>query len=305
MNRRKIIPSHADTFFLHLKEHNSYRQDTARYMNNIANEYVQWLQANNINMNNMVYKDLLDYIGYLQAENKNKTNINYRLRTISYYNNYLQVNDVAKDVRMRGVAQKQNLFLTEEELNQLYQHFESINTKGHYLHSDKLILSLLIYQGLEENDILKIELKDLKLAEGKIYVPAGSHTKNSRILTLEAHQILAFKEFIDQYRKPYHKQHELTEKLFSPNADKEHRLHDQFKILSKSIKKVAEKLNIHLPKLHLLRQSRIALWNKQYGLRQTQYLGGFKAIKSAEHYRTYDITDLAEQIKLFHPLNEA
>jgi integrase/recombinase XerD len=304
MNRKKIIPSTAPTFFLHLKEHNSYRPDTARYMSNIANEYLQWLEQNDINIKKATYKDLLNYIGYLQAENKSKTNINYRLRTISYYNNYKQLKDIAKDVKLRGREIKQNLFLTEEELNSLYQAFESINKKGHYLHSDKLIVSLLIYQGLEENDILKIELNDLKLAEGKIYIPAGSHTKNSRTLNLEAHQILAFKEFIDHHRKPYHKQHELTQKLFSPNADKEHRLHDQFKILSKSLKKVAEKLNINLPKLHLLRQSRIALWNKQYGLRQTQYLGGFRAIKSAENYRTNDVTDLVEQIKMYHPLNK-
>jgi integrase/recombinase XerD len=302
MNCKKINPSNAKTFFLHLKEYNSFTNDTARYMQNLVNEYLQWLEGNEIKIKKANYKDLLNYIGYLQAQKKSKYNINYRLRTISYYNNYKKIKDIAKDVRLRGLERKQGLFLTEEELNLIYQNFESINKKGHYLHSDKLILSLLIYQAAEENDILKIELNDLKLQEGKIYIPAGSHTKNSRILNLEAHQILAFSEFITTHRKVYHKEHTLTEKLFSPNADKEHRLHDQFKILSKSVKQTAKKLNINLHRLHALRQSRIALWNKQYGLRQTQYLGGFKAIKSAENYRHTDVSDLQEQIKLFHPL---
>lgn len=292
------------SFFLHLKTEKSFSNDTARYMQNLVTEYLQWLQSNELKLNKINYKNLLDYIGYLQEQKKSKQNINYRLRTISHFNNYKQVTDIAKDVRLRGIEEKQNLYLNEEELNTIYNNFESINTKGHYLHSDKLILGLLIYQGLEENDILKLELSDLKLAEGKIYIPSGSLKKNSRLLTLEAHQILAFKEFIDTHRKVYHKNHELTEKLFSPNADKEHRLHDQFKILSKSIKKVAQKHQINLHRLHVLRQSRIALWNKQYGIRKTQYLAGFRAVLSAERYKHNDVSDLQEHIKLYHPLNK-
>lgn len=93
-----------------------------------------------------------------------------------------------------------------------------------------------------------------------------------------------------------------TFKLFTPNCDKPHRLHDQFKIISIAVKEQAEKQNIQLSKIGILRQSRIVLWIKQCGLRKAQYLGGFRAINAVERYQQEDITDLQDYIKEHHPL---
>jgi integrase/recombinase XerD len=294
------------TFIEYCIEKLNHTKDTSRYKNNCNNQYLQWLADNELNIKKLTYSNLLDYIGHLQTNNHSKGNINFRLKTISNYNTFLGITDIAKAVQMRGTAKQHPLFLDEEELKNLYENFEPYNSKGHYIYSDKLILGLMIYQALDERDIYPLELNHIKLEQGTIYIPSNPRRKESRIVNLEAHQILAFKHYIDNYRKPYHKEHseEISGKLFVPNCDKEHRLHDQIKLISKAVQATADKMEIKITRLYNLRQSRVAIWIKHYGLRKAQYLAGYKTIASVELYQINDIADLQEQIKLLHPLGK-
>jgi site-specific recombinase XerD len=293
-------------FYHYCLEKLNHTKYTSRYKNNCIGHYLQWLQGKGLKIKNMSYPDLLDYIGYLQSYHHSKGNINFRLKAISNYNSFLGVKDIAKQVILRGRAKSHGLYLNAEELKSLYENFISYNTKGHYLYSDKLILSLMVYQALDQRDIYALELHHLNLGQGTLYVPGNPRRKESRTLSLEAHQILPFKEYVDTYRKPYHKDHGqiISEKLFAPNCDKEHRLHDQIKLISKGLRQTADKMGIKITRLYNLRQSRIAIWLKQHGLRKAQYLAGYKTVASVELYQINDITDLQEQIKLLHPLGK-
>ncbi len=305
-NQSERCDASQSRFRQYLEEKLSHIKSTARYKNNIVESYKIWLESNKINIKKMTYSKLLDYIGYLQENNYSKYNINYRLRAISNYHEFLGINNVAKDVIMKGVEVKQVLYLSEEELQTIYENFEPYNTKGHYILSDKIILGLMIYQALDERDIFRLELNHINFETGTIYVPSGSLTKEARVLPLQAHQILPLKNYIDNHRKAHHKNHEteISNKLFYPNCEKLHRLHDQIKLLSKGVKHTSDKLNIKVTKLYLLRQSRIAIWLKQHGIRKAQYMAGYKAINSIERFKINDISDLQDQIKLYHPLNK-
>jgi len=291
-------------FRLYLQQNKGYVEKTAKHSLFCINEYLQWIKEEKLSIKKVSYKDILNYIGSLQQRSCSKSKINHQLRTISQYNEFLKITDHAKDVRLRGIKKENNAFLSDTELNKIYQNFESKNKKGHYLYSDKIMVGLVIYQALEEKDIFRLELKDLDLEQGKIYIKSGLKTKEARTLDLQAFQIIPLKNYIDNYRKSYHKDHEEQEsaKLFTPNCDKPHRLHDQFKIIARSLKEQAEREQINLPKIGVLRQSRIVLWIKQYGLRKAQYLGGFRAINAVERYQQEDITDLQDYIKEHHPL---
>lgn len=292
-----------DHFKAYLQTEKGYTEKTAKHSLYAINQYLQWLQAENKPIKQTKYQDLLNYIGSLQKQEASKNKINHQLKTISQYHGFLGITDIAKEVRIRGIKKELNQFLSEEELNNLYQNFKSKNTKGHYLHSDKIMVGLLVYQALEEKDIYRLALQDLNLEQGKIYIKAGQKSKRARTLELQAFQILPLKNYIDNHRKPYHQSHsEPSDKLFTPNCDKPHRLHDQFKIIAKALKEQAQKQNIHLTKIGILRQSRIVLWIQKYGLRKAQYLGGFRAINAVERYQKEDITDLQDYIKTYHPL---
>ena len=144
-------------------------------------------------------------------------------------------------------------------------------------------------------DFMKVELKDINLEKGTIYIPERGQ-RRSRIIKLESKQILPIHSYILQHRN------QDSEKFLSPQADDYNQLHWQFKKISKHLKEEAKtKLNITIQKLNHLRQSRVSIWVKNEGLRKGQYLAGFRRVLSAERYRKADLTDLKEQIKKHHP----
>ena len=181
-------------------------------------------------------------------------------------------------------------------MNKIYESYEPKAQKGFWRNSDKILLGFIIYQALDERDILRIELEDLQLAKGEIKIPAGQKRKEARTLKLEAHQILQLHNYLENHRDKN------GSKLISPQAEKFDNLHDQITNLNRQIRKLGEILQMDIRRLSQLKQSRITLWIKQHGLRKTQYYGGFKRVENVERYRQQDNEDLQEAIKMYHPL---
>ena len=282
-----------DDFRKYLEQQEIVEKNITR-MVNLLKSWLEWLP---LKVEDSSYALLLDYIGYLQKEEKSTHHINRSLQTISHYYQFKELPNIALTTRVKGTVSKANIKpLTEEELTKIYEVFES-KSSNYFKESDKLILGLMIYQGLEMGDFMKVELKDINLEKGTIYIPERGQ-RRSRIIKLESKQILPIHSYILQHRN------EDSEKFLSPQADDYNQLHWQFKKLSKHLKEEAKiKLNITIQKLNHLRQSRVSIWVKNEGLRKGQYLAGFRRVLSAERYRRADLTDLKEQIKLHHPLN--
>jgi site-specific recombinase XerD len=265
--------------------------------------FTTWLQLNKLTLKTIKYNQLLNYIGHLQNQEKSKTSINTTLRAIEHYYHFLKLPNIALNVRIRGIAQEQIILLTEEELQDIYTNYQDKTKHGYFKYSNKLLLGLMIFQALDKQDIMNLELSDLDLKKGILKVPGGVRRKNSRIVKLEANQIIPFHEYITNHRgigrnnKPNTEQ---SEKLFHPNCNKEQRLHDQLKALAKTIKE--QNQEIHFKRLTQLKQSRIGIWIDLYGLRKTQYLSGYKNVGNIEKYRNKDMKNLSKQIEMFHPL---
>jgi site-specific recombinase XerD len=170
----------------------------------------------------------------------------------------------------------------------------------YYHHSDKLILGLMIFQGLEMGEIERLELHDLDLEKGVINAPAG-RLRLTRKIPLEGRQILPWRRFIEDIRPELLT--EPSDKLLAPQADKRQRLHHQLKRLSKRVKVQAKAgPGLTINKLNQLRQSRIAIWVESYGLRKAQYLSGLRRLQSVERYQKQKLEDLQRQIGRHHPL---
>jgi site-specific recombinase XerD len=274
---------------------NGFVAKTRQRMLYCSNHYCNWLTERNISTEEATYKDLLNYIGDLQKE-KSKPVINEHLRAVSHYYRSLQLPDIAYQVRVRGIEKPQLILFNEEELNHIYNNYEPKAQKGFWRHSDKILLGFIIYQALDERDILRIELEHLQLEKGTIQIPAGQKRKEARTLKLEAHQILQLHNYLENHRD------KSGRKLISPQAENFDNLHDQITNLNRQIRKLGERLQMDIKRLSQLKQSRITLWIKQYGLRKTQYLAGFKRVENVERYRQQDNEDLQEAIKNYHPL---
>ena len=96
--------------------------------------------------------------------------------------------------------------LSPEQLDKLYQDFCSL-PEWHYrtnrdrlIHQrDTVILGLMIYQGLDSGQVVKVELTHLNLEEGKIYI-RSSRKSNAPVLHLQTVQILPMKTYLDKTR---------------------------------------------------------------------------------------------------------
>jgi hypothetical protein len=161
----------------------------------------------------------------------------------------------------------------------------------------------MIFQGLDKQDLINLELNDILLEKGIVKVPGGIRRKNSRTVQLEAHQIIPLHDYTTNYRGIGRNGKVSTEeslKLFHPNVNKEQRVHEQLKALAKDIR--AQNPDLNIKRLTQLKQSRIGIWIDLYGLRKTQYLAGYKDVGNIEKYRNKDMKNLSKQIELFHPL---
>jgi integrase/recombinase XerD len=288
--------------------HQGTRERTIKGKFRLLQTYFEWLEGEQITVENITYGQLMDYIGYLQKSGKSKLTINQHLKTAEQYHQSLDIAFPAPQLRLRGIVKKVPETLTTEELEKVYSNFNSTKDNGYYYHSDKLILGLIIYQALELRDIFLLEKGHLKLQEGKLYIP-GRHNRESRTLTLQAGQILPLYQYLHETR-PYFAEHysfnlkpkELSEKLFIPQCDNLERLTTQLKFLIKKVRLQAKKEEIKVKNLQQLRQTRLTIWVKEHGLRKAQYMAGFKSISGIERYKTQHLEDLQKQLENFHPL---
>ena len=158
------------------------------------------------------YNDLLNFIRYDQKRGCNNVWINKELCSLRYYYDHLikegksKVNP-ARDLYLKGSTKKvlQDI-LTVEQLEKVYQQYTrkpewSLRSKRDKLsyNSNKVILGLLIYQGIQTRELKKLEVNHINLTQGSIYIP-GSRRRNNRILKLQAMQMIPLQEYLGQTR---------------------------------------------------------------------------------------------------------
>jgi integrase/recombinase XerD len=283
------------------------RLNTLRGNSGLVSLFLDWLAQEQINYLEVRYTDLMAYVNYHKERGNAKNTINGKIQGIKHFYNFLNSDffpfggtkegyNPAEELRIKGIIRRQPHDLLEwEELEQLYNNYPTNSITGK---RNKAILGMLIYQGLHNGEVAKIELRDVKLEEAKVYVPSVSRS-NSRILKLESVQILQLQKYITQVRPVLLalRNDYSNEKLFISTGGSE-RLDNSLNRLMKVLKK----LNSTLKNPYQIRASVITCWLKKHNIRQVQYMTGHRYISSTEHYRTDNLETLQEQIDLLHPL---
>ncbi len=246
----------------------------------ISYKYITWLKSKKLEIEDTSYSDLMNYIGYLQNQDLKTATINDYIRCIGHYYDFKKLSNVTIGVRLLGETRIKYLLFTEEKLDKIYSDYLNHNS------IKKIILGLIIYQGLDRNEIFKLKIDDLNLEQGKIKINS-SLRKNERILDLKSYQILLFYDFIRQ------------SDLFSFYC-KENRIR---KLLEELLKEIKE-TNKDIINLRQLKHSCYSVWIKKFGIRKAQYFSGFKKPSSIQKYKDQDLEDLKENVMKFHPLNQ-
>ena len=163
------------------------------YSKFIEKKFKLYLHENQLNIDNLEHETLMEYIRYRKTRGVQAKTINLELKKLSYYLEFKELPNIADPIRLKGVQRRipHDLF-TQKQLNDIYNKFPE--SKNHWTHENTLktyhlILGLRIYQGLQEQELTKLEINHLQLDKGKIYVPSTKRT-NKRTLDLKPFQIL-------------------------------------------------------------------------------------------------------------------
>lgn len=150
------------------------------------------------------YQKVMEYIEILRREYK-VTTVKGELSCIKRYYDYLIETGKRKDNPARAIRirdgkenpiQLQDLF-TEKELQILL--VPRIERYPFLTKRNKIIMSLLVHQGLRTGEIESLKLTDIDLEKATIQIKETGVT-NSRNLPLKAEQILLFYDYINNHR---------------------------------------------------------------------------------------------------------
>ncbi len=262
--------------------------------------------------------NLLVFIDSCRMENKSKKHINTMLRSIRNYYDYLKstgeatVNPAA-NLYLKGVRHKlPHDILPSESLQQLYQSYPVIDNRSS---RNKIILGMLIYQGITTDELMRLTTADVKLQEGKIFVPGSRHS-NSRTLELKPFQVMELHEYLTEIRPKILEEVAKPKPCRKPDKINRKRIENQLFVSingSEHIKnsllhlfRDVQKINPNVINAVQIRQSVIAYWLKTMNLRQVQYMAGHKYVSSTERYHTNNLDNLQSKLEKLHPLaNEA
>ncbi|QMU63551.1 MAG: tyrosine-type recombinase/integrase [Flavobacteriaceae bacterium] len=286
-------------------EKENYSTTTIKSYSNQIDKFITWCKKNDTSAEVIEYENCMKYLKHLQRKYTNKRTVNHALGIVKNYLNYLvsecyRTDNPIETTTIKGVKKVVNHNLLEaDELEDLYYSYQTENITDPYhrltAKRNKMIVGLMVYQGLNTTELIHLEIEDLQLYKGKIYIKSGAKS-NSRTLELKSWQVIQFLEYIKEVREEIiDKKHIVSERVFIPNNK---RLGNTIYHILKKLKKTNNKVNSS----NQIRASVITHWLKQYNLRQVQVMAGHRYISSTERYLQDDLESLHEVVNNFHPI---
>jgi site-specific recombinase XerD len=273
----------------------------------------EWAESENIfEIEELSYSDAMGFIKWSSKHGASQKTIANYLNHVRKFYQFLISEEVVKEnpvahIKVQGIKRKvyYDVFTTEE-LETLYQQYPTTiqHEEGKMLppqaknilsrRRNKVILSLLVHQGLRVEEIAALKLQDLQLREGKITVHAQRRTA-ARTMQLQSHQVYELMDYLHEVRKQMLS--EATDKVFFNLQGGEN-----FYGITQGLLKVLRQINSRIKNIDQIRASVITAWLRIYDLRKVQYLAGHKYVSSTEAYKANVIDELQDDIRKFHPL---
>jgi site-specific recombinase XerD len=304
MEQIKILACGGSPLYKNYLEKKGYTTKSIPTYLKTQSQFIEWCIKYGTTPETIDYKTFLKYIEHLRERNlKPRTLKGYVSNLKIYFNylteeNYRQENSI-QNINIKGVKKEviHNL-LSQDELEDLYQSYNTEIGNSLARKRNKIMLGLLIYQGVTTQNLQQLQVENIQLYKGKIDI-LGTKKSNGRILELKPWQLMELMEYIKEIRVQIleHTSKE-TEQLFLPLGSSL-KLHNS---LSKIVKEL-KKINNKFIDIKQIRTSVIVNWLKQYNLRKVQYLAGHRYISSTERYQQDDLESLHKTINTFHPFS--
>ncbi len=295
------LPEDFKEYLLYLRLRPQTIVNNIRYIR----RFLEWLDNENLTVDKCTYNDLLAIIKHYRNEKHSVHNINNHLNGIQYYYEYQKLlgkveHNPAKNLRVKGDIEKvPNDILT---LKQIEKIFENYQAETPVQKRNKIMISLVVYQAIEREEIHFLEPKDINLDKGTIQVRRNTRLQE-RILKLNAKQVLPLHEYMNETRtellklKKKQTRNYKTDKLFFTIGTSQH-IKDSMRELLRELRKEHK----YLTSFTQIRMSVISQWIKEKNLREVQYMAGHASIYSTQRYVRANLDDLKDELSVYHPL---
>lgn len=290
--------------YLQLKK---YTLKTREEILKSVRRFISWCESENIPLLAAGYNDVMGYVSHCRAQQNKARTLQIAVHHVKiYYNFLLNQNEAAENpcanVTIRNVKRK-TLYETfsNEELEFIYRTFANVplsTSSSAITHKrNKVIVGLIVYQGLRTQELAALKVIDVNMREGKIKIESTKKTAG-RELKLEAHQLYEIMDYINETRKMILSiSKKQTDKLFTSTGTGE-----RFSSMMGKIVKTLQKQDERIKEIKQIRASVITNWLKVYNIRKTQYMAGHRYVSSTESYQANNMDDLKEDVNRYHPL---
>lgn len=278
-----------------------YSNKTRMNIMHEVEQFDKWAACQKIKqMISTTYADMLLYIKHCNTIGNQKKTIYLKLLFLRYFFDYLVKEKHATEnpvlnIQLQGIRKnKLHDILSQKELKQLYINHPSktITEKR-----NKVILGLLVFQGLRVEEIKSLLVDNIDLKNGKIVV-ALDRKDERRTLKLLSVQIKQLKKYMNTSRKTILAHTgKITDRLIVSYGSSYHTQNVMRKFLTQM-----KKVNNQIRNFDQIRASVITDWIKRYNLREVQYLSGHRYVSSTEKYKLNDVAKLKDDIEKFHPM---
>ena len=283
------------TFTEYLKE-KKYSDATISRYGIYSSRFLTWLTGEGLQEETFTYTELLDFMRYCQSQGVTKRTVHNILCVVRHYCNYLtcegkRTDNPAAGVFIRGLVRKLPMhLLTPDEMGELYKGYI---IQLHVDASKKIMLGLMVYQGLSVGEIMRIEARDIRPKEGKIRI-RGTKKTNERLLDLNAGQAVALQQYLNENKFKEGMLFIEPRKKRTSLLNINNRIQYMFRQL--------KQLNPKVTNAKQIRSSVITYWLRQNNLRQVQYMAGHKYVSSTQRYQVSNLDDLKNELQLHHPM---
>jgi integrase/recombinase XerD len=259
--------------------------------------FTDWLQQEQLTGEQATYNDVVAFMRAMQAKGRSKRTIHGQLNILRHYFNYLiaegrRQDNPAAGLYMRGIVRKlPNNLLSREDMEDLYRQYQ---LQLRVDREKKIMLGLLIYQGLRTDEVMNLEAAHIDLREGKIFIK-GARKSNERWLPLQANQALELQHYLQANK---FKEGIFLARLTRVNASKRN-VNNRVKHMMGQL----QQLNPKVINANQIRNSVITGWLQQYNLRQVQYMAGHRYVSSTERYQVLNNEDWKNELQKHHPMS--
>ena len=210
MNKQTLVSSDTPHTYKNYLLSKGFSTATSESYHKNLLQYIVWTESNQIEAEQSTYNEVISYVQHLKNKAIKQRTIQLHINSLKHYFNWvvkrqLRNNNPTLNINIKGIKRRKLYnIIGKPTLEKIYHDYDIEHLKKdedpNIAKRNKIILGLIIYQGLGTLELNRLEVNDVKLREGKIYIKQ-SRRSNQRTLKLEAHQVLDVMEYTLQVRQ--------------------------------------------------------------------------------------------------------